>query len=93
MHERKTIMFDKSDAFLLLPGGVGSMDEFFEILTWAHLELHQKPIIIVNAQSYWQPVLTLIDHFISLGFADEAIWTHIEITTDTDNTISKLNKL
>lgn len=69
MHERKSIMFSKSDAFVLLPGGLGSMDEFFEILTWAQLDLHSNPIIILNHKDYWRPLLNLIDHIIKENFA------------------------
>lgn len=69
MHERKSIMFQKSDAFVVLPGGLGSMDEFFEILTWAQLGLHSNPIIIFNHKNYWQPLLNLLDHIIEEDFA------------------------
>lgn len=69
MHERKSIMFNKSDAFVLLPGGLGSMDEFFEILTWSQLDLHSNPIIILNHKDYWRPLLNLIDHIIEEDFA------------------------
>lgn len=69
MHERKALMFEKSDAFVILPGGLGSMDEFFEILTWAQLGLHSNPIIILNHKGFWQPLVDLIDHIIDENFA------------------------
>ena len=69
MHERKQMMVDRSDAFLILPGGLGTMDEFFEIFTWWQLGLHSKPIIIVNIDGYWDPLLALIDNIIDKGFA------------------------
>ncbi len=69
MHDRKALMFDKSDAFVLLPGGLGSLDEFFEILTWAQLGLHSNPIIIFNQKDYWRPLLTLINHIIEENFS------------------------
>ena len=73
MHERKKLMFTNSDAIVLLPGGPGSLDEFFEVLTWAQLDVHKKPIVLVNVETYWDPLIELIDHTISSGFADNAI--------------------
>ncbi len=69
MHERKKVMFMNSDAIVVLPGGAGSLDEFFEVLTWAQLGLHQKPIILINIAGYWGPLLALIEHIIDQGFA------------------------
>ncbi len=73
MHSRKKLMFVNSDAVVLLPGGAGSMDEFFEVLTWAQLKLHNRPIIVANIAGYWQPMLDLIDHIIASGFADPSM--------------------
>ena len=73
MHERKKVMFMNSDAIVLLPGGAGSLDEFFEILTWAQLGLHEKPLILVNVSNYWSPLISLIDHVINEGFADKSL--------------------
>tara|TARA_B100000780_G_scaffold64248_1_gene41989 strand:+ start:284 stop:844 length:561 start_codon:yes stop_codon:yes gene_type:complete len=73
MHSRKKLMFMNSDAVVLLPGGAGSMDEFFEVLTWAQLKLHSRPIIVANISGYWQPMLNLINHTIASGFADPSI--------------------
>ena len=70
MHSRKKLMFMNSDAVVLLPGGIGSMDEFFEVLTWAQLKLHNRPIIVVNIAGYWKPMLNLVDHVIASGFAE-----------------------
>lgn len=69
MHERKQMMVDRSDAFIILPGGLGTMDEFFEVFTWWQLGLHDKPIIIVNVAGYWTKLLQLIDHLIDKNFA------------------------
>lgn len=69
MHERKKVMFMNSDAVVVLPGGAGSLDEFFEVLTWAQIGLHAKPILLLDVESYWQPLLALIDHVIAEGFA------------------------
>lgn len=69
MHERKKKMFDLTDAFVVLPGGFGTMDETFEILTWKQLKLHNKPLIIVNYEKYWEPLVRLMDNIIQIGFA------------------------
>ncbi|MEO5619463.1 MAG: TIGR00730 family Rossman fold protein [Cypionkella sp.] len=69
MHERKKVMFMNSDAIVVLPGGAGSLDEFFEVLTWAQIGLHSKPIYLLNTEGYWTPLLTLLDHIIAEGFA------------------------
>lgn len=73
MHERKKVMFMNSDAIVVLPGGAGSLDEFFEVLTWRQLSLHEKPILLLNTDGYWDPLLALIDHVIEQGFADASI--------------------
>lgn len=69
MHERKKVMFMNSDAIVVLPGGAGSLDEFFEVLTWAQIGLHKKPIFLLDIDGYWQPLIALIDHIIREGFA------------------------
>ena len=69
MHERKQKMFELSDAFVVLPGGLGTMDETFEILTWKQLKLHDKPVILVDNDGYWTPFLGLVDHIVGNGFA------------------------
>ena len=73
MHERKKVMFMNSDAIVVLPGGAGSMDEFFEVLTWAQLGLHRKPIFLMNVKGYWTPLLGLLDHIVAEGFADASL--------------------
>lgn len=69
MHTRKRLMVDRSDAFLVLPGGMGTLDEAFEIITWKQLRLHDKPIVILNVAGYWDRLLALIDGIIEAGFA------------------------
>lgn len=73
MHERKKVMFMNSDAVVVLPGGAGSLDEFFEVLTWAQIGLHRKPIFLMSVDGYWQPLLGLIDHVVTEGFADPSV--------------------
>ena len=70
MHERKKVMFMNSDALVVLPGGAGSLDEFFEVLTWAQIGLHSKPIFLLDINGYWQPLIRLLDHVIDQGFAE-----------------------
>ena len=69
MHERKKVMFMNCDAIVVLPGGAGSLDELFEVLTWRQIGLHAKPIFLLDTEGYWQPLLTLVDHIIAEGFA------------------------
>ncbi len=68
MHDRKRMMFDHSDAFVALPGSIGTLDELIEVITWRQLGLHNKPIVIVNIDDYWQPLFALIDNFIAEEF-------------------------
>jgi len=72
MHSRKLAMFERADAFCVLPGGLGTLDETFEILTWRQLGLHDKPIALLNVGGYWDPFLVLVDRLIEGGFAPSA---------------------
>jgi uncharacterized protein (TIGR00730 family) len=73
MHERKRRMFELADAFAVLPGGLGTLDETFEIITWRQLGLHDKPILVVDVDGYWRPFQALFDHVIEHGFAGAAV--------------------
>ena len=73
MHERKNLMYNESDAIMILPGGVGTLDEFFEIITWAQLGLHKKSIILLNIDGFWNPLLNLLTHQVKCGFMDKSI--------------------
>lgn len=68
MHERKQLMFDRSDAFIALPGGVGTLEELVEQLTWAQLGHHTKPIVLANIDGFWDPFISLIDHMRDQAF-------------------------
>lgn len=68
MHQRKHLMFDHSDAFVALPGGIGTLEEIVEIMTWAQLGRHRKPIVFANIDGFWDPMLQLIDHMKAEGF-------------------------
>ena len=68
MHERKMMMFEESDAFVVLPGGVGTLEEVIELLSWRRLDLHKKPIIFLNTKGFWQPFFDLIEHTLKTEF-------------------------
>ena len=82
MHERKKVMFMNSDAIVVLPGGAGSLDEFFEVLTWRQIGLHQKPIFLLNSENYWQPLVALLDHVIAQGFAAPSLRDYVHVVGD-----------
>jgi uncharacterized protein (TIGR00730 family) len=79
MNERKARMFEAADAFAVLPGGLGTLDEFAEAFTGAQLRLHAKPIVLVNIKNYFDPLLALIDHFVAQGFAGAGVKEHIHV--------------
>ena len=68
MHERKRIMFERADAFVALPGGIGTLEELIEQLTWAQLGRHKKPILFANINGFWEPLVELLDHMKEHGF-------------------------
>lgn len=65
MHDRKRIMFEQSDAFAVFPGGIGTLEEVVELMSWRRLDLHRKPIVFLNARGFWQPFFALMDHTVS----------------------------
>jgi uncharacterized protein (TIGR00730 family) len=72
MHDRKHKMFERSDAFVTLPGGIGTLEEIVEIMTWAQLGRHRKPIVLVNVNGFWDPLMTLVQHMAEAGFIHTA---------------------
>jgi hypothetical protein len=72
LHERKRLMFEKADAFVALPGGIGTLEELVEQLTWAQLGRHRKPILIANIEGFWGPLLEILEHMARLGFIHSA---------------------
>lgn len=90
MHERKKVMVMNADAIVVLPGGAGSLDEFFEVLTWRQLGLHEKPILLLNVNGFWDPLVGLIDHVIALGFAEDSLKGFITVADDVDQAVSAL---
>jgi uncharacterized protein (TIGR00730 family) len=79
MQERKRLMAEKADAFAILPGGIGTLDEMFEIVSWKQLGLHGKPIFLVDIGGYWAPLLTLLAHVVTEGFAKPAARSLLQI--------------
>ncbi len=69
MHERKQIMYDNADTFVVLPGGFGTLDEMFEVITWRQIRIHEKYVIIYNHEGYWDHLIQLMEHMIAIGFA------------------------
>jgi len=81
MHERKAAMFERADAFVVLPGGLGTLEEVAEVLAWAQMKLHAKPVILWNIRRYWTPLLDLFDHMVDYEFAKHEVrklWRSVE---------------
>ena len=92
MHSRKAKMFEMSDAVVILPGGIGTMDEAIEIMTWKQLQQHRKPIVIVNVDGYWDSFITLIDSVVIGGFAHPKIKDLISIVKTADEVLEAIIK-
>ncbi len=92
MHERKKVMFMNADAIVVLPGGAGSLDEFFEALTWRQLGLHAKPIILLNIDGFWDPLLGLLHHVVDHGFAGDNILSFTTSAPDVETLAQMLRK-
>jgi uncharacterized protein (TIGR00730 family) len=88
MNERKARMFAAADGFAVLPGGLGTLDEFAEAFTGAQLGLHAKPIVLVNVKNYYAPLMGLIDHFVAEGFAGARVKDLIQLAPTVDDAIA-----
>jgi uncharacterized protein (TIGR00730 family) len=91
MHERKRVMFERADAFVALPGGVGTLEELVEQLTWAQLGRHVKPILIANIAGFWSPLLATIDHMRRSGFIHSEAQLRYLVCTDVEEILPALN--
>lgn len=91
MHTRKRMMVEKSDAFIILPGGLGTLDEAFEILTWKKLKLHNKPIIIFNHQGYWDTFLALVAQTVKEGFSQPSDMALYKTVTTVEELLEALD--
>jgi uncharacterized protein (TIGR00730 family) len=92
MHERKRVMFERADAFVALPGGIGTLEELVEQLTWAQLGRHKKPILILNSEKFWDPLCALIDHMESLAFIRPGLSVHFLVVEQVDEILPKLRE-
>ena len=93
MHTRKLQMSQKADAFIIMPGGFGTLDEFFEILTWKQLNLHHKPIIIANLNNFWDPLVSLFHHIIDADFARKEHAQFLHVENSLENVIKTAKRL
>jgi uncharacterized protein (TIGR00730 family) len=92
MHERKQLMCDIADAFVALPGGLGTLEELAEITTWAQLGLHRKPIVVVDVDAFWGPLFTLLDRAVEGGFLhrdNRALITRVDEVDDVFDAIAR----
>jgi uncharacterized protein (TIGR00730 family) len=90
MHERKALMAHRADAFLTLPGGIGTFEEFFETLSWAALGLHHKPMGVLNVAGYFDPLLALLDHAVAERFLRRAFFDLIVVSEDPEEIVEVL---
>jgi uncharacterized protein (TIGR00730 family) len=90
LHERKRVMFERADAFVALPGGVGTLEELVEQLTWAQLGRHRKPILIANIDSFWEPLCTLLDQMERLEFIRPGLNVNLLVADRTEEILPKL---
>ncbi len=93
MHERKALMAHYADAFVALPGGFGTLDEFFEILTWAQLKIHAKPCLLVNTQGYYDGLLRFLDHAVEAGFLKQDNRLLVQVAADPRQAIEIARQL
>ncbi|WP_166964419.1 LOG family protein [Yeosuana marina] len=91
MHERKVIMYEKSDGFMILPGGFGTMDEFFEITTWGQIGLHTKPIGILNLNGFYDDLLQLAKNMVTKGFLKQVNLDAVVVDTSIEGLLKKMN--
>jgi hypothetical protein len=89
MHERKMTMFERSDGFIVLPGGMGTLEELAEMSTWAQLDRHKKPIILCNIENYWQPLLVLLKHMRDEHFIRPGLELKVDVTSTPKEAVAR----
>ncbi|AUN29772.1 TIGR00730 family Rossman fold protein [Niveispirillum cyanobacteriorum] len=100
MHIRKQMMVERSDAFIILPGGIGTLDEMFEIITWRQLRLHGKPVVIINTDGFWNPLVALMEHMTETGFmrkpnlpgADDRLYHVVDSVEEAVDLLARLKE-
>jgi uncharacterized protein (TIGR00730 family) len=90
LHERKRLMFERADAFVALPGGVGTLEELVEQLTWAQLGRHRKPILVANIEHFWDPLRALLDHMEKLQFIRAGLNINLLVAERIEDVLPKL---
>ncbi len=93
MHDRKRLMFENADAFAVFPGGIGTLEEVIELMSWRRLDLHRKPIVFLDLGGFWQPLFRLMEHAVAHGFAPPWIsdtWTSV---SEVEEVIPALRRL
>jgi uncharacterized protein (TIGR00730 family) len=90
MHERKAIMLDRSDAVVAIPGGIGTLDELIEAMTWRELKVHAKPVYLLGPNGYWQPFIDLLQHIFDQGFAPPHLMELVTIVDSLDDLFARL---
>lgn len=90
MHERKGLMYELSDAFVTLPGGMGTIDELAEVATWGQLGLHAKPVVLLDVAGFWGPFVTLLDGMVEAGFLSAANRGLIQVATTPEDALDRL---
>ena len=91
MHQRKALMFERADAFIALPGGVGTLEELVEQLTWVQLRRHSKPVLLADIGAFWRPLLALIAHMHNLGFLREGFDVHYLVAEKIEDVLPMLH--
>ncbi len=92
MHERKRTMFERADGFVALPGGIGTLEELIEQMTWAQLGRHKKPILIANINGYWDPLLTLIDHMRTQQFMPSSMRVDVLVAKRVEDILPQMRE-
>lgn len=90
MHERKRLMFEKSDAFVAMPGGIGTLEEVVEMMTWAQLGQHDKPIALLDVDGFWRPLVDLLDHMRAEAFIRPGYELRYEVVADVADLLPRL---
>ncbi|MGH8887561.1 MAG: TIGR00730 family Rossman fold protein [Egibacteraceae bacterium] len=93
MHERKALMTALSDAFVVLPGGLGTLDEMFETLTWVQLGVHAKPLVVLDVNGYFDALLLFLRQAVTQGFILRPVTDVLAVETDVNGVVSRLSKL
>jgi uncharacterized protein (TIGR00730 family) len=92
LHERKQLMFEEADAFVALPGGIGTLEELVEQMTWAQLGRHKKPIVLANIKSFWDPLCALLDHMEELAFIRSGLEVNYLVASRVEDILPLLFK-